>query len=88
VSDLVEIPDSELKRLSSKILLATCKAFVQRYSSAAAPYTSQKSPGLSFLPTLLQIHRTSKTRKLRSDRGGEVAKLFARHIKLEEHTTI
>jgi protein CMS1 len=27
-----------------------------------------------------------KAKKLRGDRGGEIAKLFARHIKLEEHT--
>lgn len=30
--------------------------------------------------------RVLKTRKLRGDKGGEIAKLFARHIKLEEHT--
>lgn len=31
--------------------------------------------------------RVLKTRTLRGDRGGEIAKLFARHIKLEEHIT-
>lgn len=36
----------------------------------------------SFLQT-----RVLKTRTLRGDRGGEIAKLFARHIKLDEHVT-
>jgi protein CMS1 len=31
--------------------------------------------------------RVLKARKLRGDRGGEIAKLFARHIKLDEHVT-
>jgi len=33
------------------------------------------------------ITRVFKDRRLRGDKGGEVAKLFARHIKLEEHVT-
>jgi len=33
------------------------------------------------------VTRVLKTRKLRGDKGGEIAKLFARHIKVEEHTT-
>jgi len=33
------------------------------------------------------VTRVLKTRTLRGDRGGEIAKLFARHIKLEEHIT-
>ncbi|KIM60608.1 hypothetical protein SCLCIDRAFT_123892 [Scleroderma citrinum Foug A] len=33
------------------------------------------------------ITRVLKNKRLRGDKGGEVAKLFARHIKLEEHVT-
>lgn len=29
--------------------------------------------------------RVLKTKKLRGEKGGDVAKLFARHIKLDEH---
>jgi protein CMS1 len=51
-----------------------------------------KSPGA---PTLLYIAgaalrvadvtRVLKNRRLRGDKGGDVAKLFAKHFKLEEH---
>ncbi|KDQ59454.1 hypothetical protein JAAARDRAFT_33025 [Jaapia argillacea MUCL 33604] len=33
------------------------------------------------------VTRVLKTKKLRGEKGGEVAKLFARHFKLEEHVT-
>lgn len=33
------------------------------------------------------VTRILKDKKLRGDKGGEVAKLFAKHIKLEEHIT-
>lgn len=33
------------------------------------------------------VTRILKDKKLRGDKGGEVAKLFAKHIKLEEHVT-
>ena len=57
---------------------------------------SQKSKD-SGAPTLLFIAggalrvadatRVLKTKKLRGEKGGDVAKLFARHIKLEDHVT-
>lgn len=31
------------------------------------------------------VTRALKDRKIRGDKGGDVAKLFARHFKLEEH---
>lgn len=33
------------------------------------------------------VTRILKDKRLRGDKGGEVAKLFAKHIKLEEHVT-
>lgn len=33
------------------------------------------------------VTRVLKEKKLRGEKGGEVAKLFARHFKLEEHVT-
>ncbi|KAI6039007.1 U3-containing 90S pre-ribosomal complex subunit-domain containing protein [Pisolithus marmoratus] len=54
-------------------------------------------PKASGSPTLLfiagaalrvaDITRVLKDRKLRGEKGGDVAKLFARHIKLEQHAT-
>ena len=53
-----------------------------------------KSPGS---PTLIfiagaalrvaDVTRVLKDKKFRGDKGGDVAKLFARHFKLEEHVT-
>jgi protein CMS1 len=57
---------------------------------------SQKSKAKG-APTLLfitgaalrvaDVTRVLKGKKLRGEKGGEVAKLFARHFKLEEHVT-
>ncbi|KAI6150838.1 U3-containing 90S pre-ribosomal complex subunit-domain containing protein [Pisolithus tinctorius] len=57
----------------------------------------RQRPKASGSPTLLfiagaalrvaDITRVLKDRKLRGEKGGDVAKLFARHIKLEEHVT-
>ena len=33
------------------------------------------------------VTRILKDKRLRGDKGGDVAKLFAKHIKLEEHIT-
>ena len=33
------------------------------------------------------VTRVLKDKKLRGEKGGDVAKLFAKHIKLEEHIT-
>lgn len=33
------------------------------------------------------VTRVLKSKKLRGDKGGEVAKLFAKHFKLSEHVT-
>lgn len=35
----------------------------------------------------VDVTRVLKDKKLRGDKGGEVAKLFAKHFKLEEHVT-
>ncbi|KAL4074499.1 U3-containing 90S pre-ribosomal complex subunit-domain containing protein [Scleroderma yunnanense] len=49
------------------------------------------SPTLLFIAgaalRVADVTRILKSRKLRGDKGGEVAKLFARHIKLAEHVT-
>jgi protein CMS1 len=36
---------------------------------------------------VVDVTRVLKDKKLRGDKGGEVAKLFAKHFKLEEHVT-
>lgn len=36
---------------------------------------------------MADVTRVLKDRKLRGEKGGEVAKLFAKHFKLEEHVT-
>jgi len=52
---------------------------------------SNASPTLIYVAgaalRVADVTRVLKTRTLRGDRGGEIAKLFARHIKLEEHVT-
>ena len=49
------------------------------------------SPTLLFIAgaalRVADVTRVLKNKKLRGDKGGEVAKLFSRHIKLEEHVT-
>lgn len=52
---------------------------------------SNGAPTLMFIAgaalRVADVTRILKDKKLRGEKGGDVAKLFAKHIKLEEHVT-
>ncbi|KAI0340610.1 hypothetical protein BDW22DRAFT_388110 [Trametopsis cervina] len=70
--------------------------FISKITPALRIRLAQR-PKASGAPTLIYISgaalrvadvtRILKDKKLRGEKGGEVAKLFARHIKLEEHVS-
>jgi len=70
------------KNNASPTLIYVAGAALRVADVVSRAFTRVAVQGLTVVQT-----RVLKTRTLRGDRGGEIAKLFARHIKLEEHVT-
>lgn len=72
-------------------MFTTCLAVPKLHTRLSQKSKNTGSPTLLFITSaalrVVDVTRILKDKRLRGEKGGEVAKLFARHFKLAEHSS-